>query len=69
MLLVLLALAVATILVGWFRGRQRGELGTATPPFVFGWLPLVDVAWAVAAAVVLGLVVVAAPRLRDARMP
>ncbi|WP_210495843.1 hypothetical protein [Patulibacter sp. SYSU D01012] len=68
-LLVLLGLTVLTLLVGWFRGRQRGELGTATPPFVFGWLPLVDVPWAVAAAVVLGLAVVAAPRLRDARMP
>jgi hypothetical protein len=67
-LLVLLAVAVATLAYGWFEGRQKGLFGTATPPFVFGWLPMIDVPWAVACAAVLGLGAVAAPTLVRARL-
>jgi hypothetical protein len=62
MLLGALLLAVTWTVVGWWVERGGTVLGTATPPFVMGWLPRVD-AWAVAAAAALGAIVAGGPAL------
>ena len=56
-----LFLGVACTASGLLIERGGHVLGTATPPFVMGWLPRVDVGWALAAAVVLAAGVVAGP--------
>lgn len=61
-------LAGATIAVGLAIHHQSGKLGTASPPFVLGWSPLIDVAWFMAGAVIAGLVVVGARWFLDAAM-
>jgi methylthioxylose transferase len=62
------ALALAVIAIGWTVHELTGELGTATPPFVAGWLPRIDAAGALAAAVTLAAAVAIAPRLLDRRL-
>ncbi|WP_320670317.1 hypothetical protein [Patulibacter defluvii] len=59
--------AAATVAIGVWHAATGRELGTATPPFVAGWLPQL----APAAVVALGLVPVvawSAPGLRDRRL-
>jgi hypothetical protein len=62
-----LLLGALVLLVGWtavgLLVEQSGRvLGTATPPFVMGWLPRTDV-WAVVAVATLGALVVLGPLL------
>jgi hypothetical protein len=62
LLLGALLLAAGWTLVGLLVERSGTVLGTATPPFVMGWLPRVDV-WAVAAVAACGAVVAGGPAL------
>lgn len=63
------AVAIAVIAVGWAVRRSTGALGTATPPFVPGWLPRVEpLGLAVAVAVLISAVALG-PRLLDRRLP
>ena len=57
-----LALAVGWTAVGLLVERSGRVLGTATPPFVMGWLPRIDV-WAVVAVAALGGIVAGGPAL------
>lgn len=59
-------LAAATITVGLTIHARTGELGTASPPFVLGWAPAVDLLWLVGAVAVAGAVLLLAPRWLDA---
>jgi len=63
------ALAIAVIATGWAIRRADGGLGTATPPFVPGWSPRIEVVGAIVAALVLLAAVALAPRLLDRRLP
>jgi methylthioxylose transferase len=63
------AVAIVVIATGWAIRRANGGLGTATPPFVAGWSPRIDVAGAAAAVLVALAAVVLAPRLLDRRLP
>ncbi len=63
------ALAVAVIATGWAIRRANGGLGTATPPFVPGWSPRIEIVGAIIAVVVLAAAVALAPRLLDRRLP
>ncbi|MEV4423488.1 hypothetical protein AB0L40_26485 [Patulibacter sp. NPDC049589] len=65
---LLAAVAIWTLLRGYFDGYRQDAFGTATPPFVFGWVPKID-PWAAVAVVVLGLAAVAGPRLLSRRVP
>lgn len=58
-------LAIATIAVGYWRGVAEGRLGTATPPFVFGWHPAAELPLALLAAIVLAAAAWAGPWLRE----
>jgi hypothetical protein len=64
LLLGALMLAAGWTTVGLLVERSGRVLGTATPPFVMGWLPQVDL-WAVAAVVALGALVVCGPALLE----
>lgn len=66
-LVVLGLVAIWTIVRGYVEGRQKDAFGTATPPFVFGWVPQID-PWAAAAVVVLGAGAVLGPHLLAARV-
>lgn len=66
-LAVLAVVAIGTVLVGWFEGVEKDRFGTATPPFVMGWVPSID-PWAIAAALVLGVGAVLGPRLLSPRI-
>jgi hypothetical protein len=57
-----LAVAVGWTAVGLLVERSGRVLGTATPPFVMGWLPRIDV-WAVVAVAALGALVAGGPAL------
>ena len=63
------AVALAVIATGWAIRRASGGLGTATPPFVPGWSPRIEIAGAVVAALVLLAAVALGPRLLDRRLP
>ena len=63
------AVALAVIATGWAIRRASGGLGTATPPFVPGWSPNIDLVGAAIAVVVLVAAVALAPRLLDRRLP
>ena len=63
------AVALAVIATGWAIRRANGGLGTATPPFVPGWSPRIEIAGAVIAALVLLAAVALGPRLLDRRLP
>lgn len=67
-LLLLGVVAFWTVVVGYFWGARRDAYGTATPPFVFGWVPAID-PWAAVAVVVLGATAVLGPRLLSPRVP
>jgi len=62
LLLGALALAAGWTVAGLLVERSGRVLGTATPPFVMGWLPRIDV-WAVAAVAALGALVALGPLL------
>jgi len=62
LLLGALLLAAAWTAVGLLVERAGTVLGTATPPYVMGWLPQVD-PWALVAAAVLGALVAGGPAL------
>jgi hypothetical protein len=62
LLLGVLALAMGWTAVGLLVERSGHVLGTATPPFVMGWLPKADV-WVVVAAAALGALVASGPAL------
>lgn len=62
LLLGALALAVGWTAVGLLVERAGHVLGTATPPFVMGWSPQLDV-WAFAAVAALGGLVAAGPAI------
>jgi hypothetical protein len=64
LLLGALLLVAGWTAVGLLVERSGTVLGTATPPFVMGWLPRID-PWAVAAVVVLGALVACAPALLE----
>jgi hypothetical protein len=64
LLLGALMLAAGWTSVGLLVERSGRVLGTATPPFVMGWLPQVDV-WALAAVAALGALVVCGPALLE----
>jgi hypothetical protein len=64
LLLGALMLAAGWTTVGLLVERSGRVLGTATPPFVMGWLPQVDV-WALAAVAALGALVVCGPALLE----
>lgn len=66
-LVVLGLVAIWTIVRGYVDGKQKDALGTATPPFVFGWVPEID-PWAIAAALVLGAGALLGPHLLSARV-
>ena len=63
------AVAIAVIATGLAIRRANGGLGTATPPFVPGWSPQIDIAGAVVAGLVLLAAVMLGPRLLDRRLP
>ena len=63
------AVALAVIATGWAIRRANGGLGTATPPFVPGWSPRIEIAGAVVAVLVLLVAVALGPRLLDRRLP
>ena len=63
------AVALAVIATGWAIRRANGGLGTATPPFVPGWSPRIEIAGAVVAVLVLLAAVALGPRLLDRRLP
>jgi hypothetical protein len=63
LLLAALALAVGWTAVGLLVERSGRVLGTATPPFVMGWVPKADVLWALVAAAALAALVAGAPAL------
>lgn len=65
LLLGVALLAIATIAVGYWRGVADGRLGTATPPFVFGWHPAAELPLALLAAIVLAAAAGAGPWLRE----
>jgi methylthioxylose transferase len=67
-LLLLAVVAFWTVVVGYVEGARKDAYGTATPPFVFGWVPEID-PWAAVAVVVLGAVAVLGPRLLSPRVP
>jgi methylthioxylose transferase len=62
LLLGAVLLAAGWTVVGLLVERSGTVLGTATPPFVMGWLPQAD-AWAVVAAAACGALVVGGPVL------
>ncbi len=62
LLLGALALAVGWTAIGLLVERSGHVLGTATPPFVMGWSPRVDL-WALVAAAALGALVAGGPAL------
>jgi hypothetical protein len=62
LLLGAVALAVGWTAVGLLVERSGRVLGTATPPFVMGWSPQVDV-WALVAVAALGCLVAAGPAI------
>jgi hypothetical protein len=62
LLLGAVALAVGWTAVGLLVERSGRVLGTATPPFVMGWSPQVDV-WALTAVAALGGLVAAGPAI------
>ena len=62
------AVALAVIAAGWIVRRTTGGLGTATPPFVAGWLPRAEALGVAAAAAALVAAVILAPRLLDRRV-
>jgi hypothetical protein len=64
LLLGALMLAAGWTAVGLLVERSGTVLGTATPPFVMGWLPQLDL-WAVAAVVALGALVACGPALLE----
>jgi hypothetical protein len=64
---VLALVAVWTIVRGYVNGRQKDAFGTASPPFVFGWVPQVD-PWVIAAVAVLGLGAALGPHLLAVRV-
>lgn len=68
LLLGVLALGAAWTAVGLLVERSGTPLGTATPPFVMGWVPRID-AWALVAAGALGVLVAAGPSLLRAPRP
>lgn len=61
--------AVAVVATGLTIHHRTGELGTASPPFVMGWMPDVELPWAIAAALACVLVVLGAERFLEARLP
>jgi methylthioxylose transferase len=63
------AVALAVIATGWAIRRANGGLGTATPPFVPGWSPRIEIAGAAVAVLVLLAAVALGPRLLDRRLP
>jgi hypothetical protein len=63
-LLGALMLAAGWTTVGLLVERSGTVLGTATPPFVMGWLPQIDL-WVVAAIAALGVLVVCGPALLE----
>jgi hypothetical protein len=64
LLLGALLLAAGWTAVGLLVERSGTVLGTATPPFVMGWLPQVDL-WMVAAVAALGALVACGPALLE----
>ncbi|QEC48989.1 hypothetical protein FSW04_16360 [Baekduia soli] len=68
MLLGALVLAAVWTVLGLGIEHGGGVLGTASPPFVMGWVPRIDV-WALAAVAVLGALVAAGPALLVVRLP
>jgi hypothetical protein len=62
------AVALATIVTGLAIRHTAGGLGTATPPFVPGWLPRVDPLGLAVAVLALGVAVGLGPRLLDRRV-
>ncbi|HEV7493947.1 hypothetical protein [Baekduia sp.] len=62
LLLGALALAAGWTMVGLLVERSGRVLGTATPPFVMGWLPRIDV-WVIVAVAALGALVALGPLL------
>jgi methylthioxylose transferase len=63
LLLAALALAAGWTVLGVRTERSGHVLGTASPPFVMGWVPQADVLWALLAAAALGALVAAGPAL------
>ena len=64
-----LAVAVGVVAAGTIIRRATGGLGTATPPFVSGWLPMVEPLGLLVAVLALAAAVLLAPRLLDRRLP
>lgn len=65
---VVALLAAAVIATGLTIHARTGELGTASPPFVMGWMPAVDVPWLLAAILSCIGVSLGAGRFLDARL-
>jgi hypothetical protein len=63
LLLGVLAVAVGWTAVGLLVERSGRVLGTATPPFVMGWLPRADALWTALAVAALGAVIAGAPSI------
>ncbi|MBO9534793.1 MAG: hypothetical protein J7513_17600 [Solirubrobacteraceae bacterium] len=61
-------IAVATVATGLTIHHQSGKLGTASPPFVMGWMPHVDALWLAAAILVAALVTFGAGRFLGAEL-
>jgi methylthioxylose transferase len=66
--LAVAAVAIGVVAAGWAVRRSTGGLGTATPPFVAGWLPRIEPFGATAAVFALAAAVLLAPRLLDRRV-
>jgi hypothetical protein len=64
----LAAVAVAVIAAGAAIRHATGGLGTATPPFVAGWLPRAELRGALVAAIAVAAAVWLGPRLLDRRV-
>ncbi|MEN0014494.1 MAG: hypothetical protein AAGC46_14090, partial [Solirubrobacteraceae bacterium] len=63
-------LAAVTVAFGIYTRSTKGTLGTVAPPFVAGWLPQVDVAGALVAALAsIGVVVLGRLLVVDRRLP